>query len=578
MMGNRECESSVAGLLERHFEVAFSAPEGVKKLRELILTLAMKGTLVPQNPNDQPASELLKEIEVEKQRLVKEGKIKPPKSLPPVRQDEVPYELPSGWEWVRLGVLTSYNFGKTPASKNPVYWSDNDGYHWASIADMPTRGYLEETTKRVTQLAISDVFKYEPAPVGSLLMSFKLSIGKAAITKIATYHNEAIISFVNLDQQLKMYLFWILFEVANSGNTKGAIKGSTLNSESISELLIPLPPLAEQQRIVARIDELMARCDALETLRAEREEKRVAVHAAAIKQLLDTQDADASAKAWRFISRNFGELYAVKENVAELRKAILQLAVMGKLVPQDPNDQPASELLKEIEAEKQRLVKAGKIKKQKPLPPINPDEVPYDLPKGWEWVRLGEAISYMDAGWSPKCETRPASDSEWGVLKTTAVQRLEFLPHENKSLPIKLTPRPEYQVEEKDILITRAGPKNRVGICCVATSVRPKLMLSDKIIRFKIYGDLIFPNYCALSLSTGYCVEQIESYKSGMAESQMNISQEKVKRLLLPLPPLPEQHRIVARVDELMILCDTLESQLNAKKEKQTELLYSIMV
>ncbi len=136
----------------------------------------------------------------------------------------------------------------------------------------------------------------------------------------------------------------------------------------------------------------MARCDELEKLRKQREEKRLAVHAAAIKQLLDAPEGSA----WDFIQQHFGELYTVKENVAELRKAILQLAVMGRLVPQDANDPPASELLKEIEAEKQQLVKAGKIKKPKPLPPIKPEEVPYELPQGWEWVRLDDLAEIVN--------------------------------------------------------------------------------------------------------------------------------------------------------------------------------------
>ena len=133
----------------------------------------------------------------------------------------------------------------------------------------------------------------------------------------------------------------------------------------------------------------MARCDDLEKLRADHGQKRIAAHTAALNRLLTATESDTFSATWAFITQNFGELYSVKENVAELRKAILQLAVMGKLVPQNANDQPASELLKEIEVEKKRLVKEGKIKAPKPLPEIKPEEVPYELPKGWEWVRLG---------------------------------------------------------------------------------------------------------------------------------------------------------------------------------------------
>ncbi|WP_156773373.1 restriction endonuclease subunit S [Chlorobaculum parvum] len=573
-MDFRDGETSVVELLERHFEVAFSAPDGVKKLRELILTLAMKGKLVPQDPNDQPASEMLKEIEAEKQRLVKEGKIKNPKALPPITADDVPYELPDGWEWVRLGEITAYN-GRKNISGDQI-----DPDTW--VLDLED---IEKDTSRILYRA--KFSERQSKSTKSTFLKGDVLYGKLRpyLDKIVVADRDGvctteivpIVSFVGLHSD---FLKWLLKRPAFLSYVNSlmyGVKMPRLGTDNAVASIHPLPPLPEQHRIVARIDELMAHCDELEKLRAEREQKRVKVHAAAVRQLLDTTEPESSANAWQFISRNFRELYSDKENVAELRKAILQLAVMGKLVPQDPNDPPACELLKEIEAEKQRLVKEGKIKKPKAVSPIKPDEVPYPLPDSWEWVRLGDVISYMDAGWSPKCETGPASDSEWGVLKTTAVQKLEFLPHENKTLPIKLTPRPEYQVEEKDILITRAGPKNRVGICCVATSIRPKLMLSDKIIRFKIYGDLISPDYCALSLNTGYCSEQIEMFKSGMAESQMNISQDKVKRLLMLIPPLPEQHRIVARIDQLMALCDTLEQQIDDATRKQTELLNAVM-
>lgn len=201
------------------------------------------------------------------------------------------------------------------------------------------------------------------------------------------------------------------------------------------------------------------------------------------------------------LEQHFDTAFAAPDGIKKLRELILTLAMQGKLVAQDPNDPPASELLKQIEAEKQRLHASSSSRKQgssgkkdldsrlhgngdiriKSVPPIKLEEIPCELPKGWEQINLENVISFMDAGWSPKCENEPAKENEWGVLKTTAVQSLLFLPQENKALPAKLAPRPNAQVEENDILITRAGPKNRVGICCVAKAIRPQLMLSDKI-------------------------------------------------------------------------------------------------
>jgi len=561
-----------AELLEKHFDTAFAAPDGIKKLRELILTLAMQGKLVPQDPNEQPAKELLQEIEAEKQRLVKEGKIKNPKSLPPVTDKEKPYALPQGWEWVKLGTLASYKYGKTPPSKNPIYWmSEDGGFPWISISDLPIRGYVAETAKAVSPEAVSSVFKYEPIPAGSLLMSFKLSIGKTAITKIDAYHNEAIISFIGLGQGLKFWLFWVLYPVANSGKSKKAIKGSTLNSESIGDLLIPLPPSEEQHRIVAKIDELMACCDELEKLRIAQQGARLTVHAAAIKQLLNIVEPDQHQRAQAFLAEHFGELYTVKENVTELRKAILQLAVMGKLVPQDPNDQPASELLKEIEAEKQRLVKEGKIKKPKPLPPIKLEEVPYALPQGWDWVRLGSVGSFERG----KSKHRPRNDKrlfdggtypfvQTGDVSRAKKTKYQILTCGNFYNDFGLQQSRLW--EKKTLCITIAANIAETGFlgmdACIPDSVVAFLSVDPALSKLvKVFIDV--------------AKDDLERFAPSTA--QKNINLEIINELVFPLPPSSEQHRIVAKVDQLMDLCDSLDQQIDAVTSKQAELLNALI-
>lgn len=570
MMGNRECESSVAGLLERHFEVAFSAPEGVKKLRELILTLAMKGKLVPQDPNDQPASELLKEIEVEKQRLVKEGKIKPPKALPPISPDDVPYALPSGWEWARLGdIVLSITGGGTPSKNNPSFWSGS--IPWASVKDLNVDLYLDQTVDSITEIAL-EKSSTNLIPKGRIIVCTRMGLGKIAINRVDLAINQDL-KALDISTYVDAMFFvnkYKNYRILGSGMTVHGIR-----QEELLSFLFPLPPLAEQHRIVARIDELMARCDALEMLRAEREEKRIAVHTAAMKQLLDTQDAEASAKGWQFISRNFGELYAVRENVAELRKAILQLAVMGKLVPQDPNDPPASELLQEIEAEKQRLVKAGIIKKQKPLPPINPDEVPYDLPKGWEWVMLGEIVKSMDYGTSQKtCDDQ----SLIPVYRMGNISSGRIVDEGFKYISPDVEDLPRLYLNRNDILFNRTNSYELVGKSALYNGPDDYATFASYLIRISLLESRTNPEYISMVMNAPY-------FRSSQIEpeivqqcGQANFNGTKLSLCLIPLPPHPEQHRIVARVNELMSLCDTLESQLNAKKEKQTELLYSIMV
>ena len=381
-----------AQLLEQHFDTAFAAPDGIAKLRELILTLAMQGKLVEQDPNDPPASVLLKEIEAERKRGSHEGtKTRRKEKLPPIKPEEVPYELPQGWEWVRLGEICSY----IQRGTGPKYVDfstrrviSQKCVRWYGLDLDPAR-YIDPTSLK----------KYEPIRflrVGDLLWNSTGTgtIGRACLVPQTLEGVEIVadshVTVVRPIDVSPMFLWrWVQSPTVQNEieeSASGTTNQIELNTSTVINHLIPLPPLPEQDRIVARIDQLMARCDELERLRKEREEKRVAVHAAAVRQLLDAPDRSAQkagGSAWEFIEQHFGELYTVKENVAELRKAILQLAVMGRLVPQDPNDPPASELLKEIEKEKASR-EGAKTRRKEKLPPIKPEEVPYELPQGWK--------------------------------------------------------------------------------------------------------------------------------------------------------------------------------------------------
>ena len=186
-------------------------------------------------------------------------------------------------------------------------------------------------------------------------------------------------------------------------------------------------------------------------------------------------------------------------------------------------------------------------------------------------------ITTMDAGWSPACPPDPSpSNEKWGVLKTTAIQSMEYREYENKVLAESKEPKPQYEVKMGDILITRAGPKKRVGVSCLVQSTRPKLMISDKIIRFHLVEIGICERYISLCLNAGVTAEYLEKAKSGMAESQMNISQNKLKVAPIPLCAVNEQHRIVKKVDELMTLCARLKVSINDAQTKQFQLANTI--
>lgn len=263
--------------------------------------------------------------------------------------------------------------------------------------------------------------------------------------------------------------------------------------------------------------------------------------------------------------------------VKQLRQAFLREAMQGKLVPQDPNDEPASVLLEKIKAEKERLIKEKKIKKQKPLPPISEDETPFTIPENWVWCRLGELIYDTEGGKSPNCQNVPAEGDQWGVIKTTAVQEMIFLEKENKILPEKYVVNPKHIVENGDVLITRAGPKNRVGIVCCVEELSLNLILSDKTIRILHNKELVNSKFMALALNSPLIKPIIESKMTGMADSQVNISQDNMKRFLIPFPPLSEQQRIVAKLDELMAFCDELEASIKESQQQNELLLQQVL-
>ena len=547
--------------IERYFDIAIKSPDGIKKLRQLILSLAMQGKLVPQDPNDPPASELLKEIESEKKKLIKEGKIKKQDPLPPIKPEEVPYALPAGWEWVRLvQVLEIYNGRAYKANElldsgTPVLRVGNlfTSNHWYySNLSLEESKYINK---------------------GDLIFAWSASFGPFIWTgtKVIYHYHIWKLSLHKEDEILKAYLYKFLsektFEIQASGH---GIAMKHMTKERMEKLLTPLPPLAEQKRIVAKVDALMALCDKLEAERDARNAKRVAVQKTALDRLLAAQDQAAFDSAWAFIARNFADLYSVPENVAELKKAILQLAVMGKLVPQAPNDQPASELLKEIEAEKKKLIKAGKIKKQEPLPPIKPEEVPYALPTGWEWVRLGtvgeinprnNATDEMNAAFIPMPliyaeygKPHRFENKKWGEIKKGFTHFAE-----GDVVLAKITPC----YENKKSCVIKGIPN---GIGAGTTELH--------VFRNSFRG--IFPEFVLLFIKSPRFILEGIPLMTGSA-GQKRIPKDYFAGAIFPLPPLAEQKRIVAKVDALMALCDALELQLKDATDKQTAILKAVV-
>ena len=443
--------------------------------------------------------------------------------------DEIPFEIPDSWEWVRFSNLVNFSMGKTPPRKETEYW-ENPIYPWVSIADMPADGTVLSTKEKVNQYAADNTFKSGISPIGTLIMSFKLTVGKVSILGIDAYHNEAIISifpFVDDDRIVTSYLFKVLPLIAQNGDTKTAIKGATLNSDSLSNLLIPLPPLTEQKRIVNRIVEL---------------EPYVSAY--------DIAETHLTA-----LNTTFPEA---------LKKSILQEAVQGKLVPQNPDDEPASVLLERIRAEKQALIKQGKIKKNKnesviitrdkiPYEIIDgkerciADEVPFEIPDSWCWCKMGICLDVRDGTHdTPKYVPKgiPLVTSKNlcnGSIDFSTAKFISLEDHEAISQRSK--------VDTDDIMFAMIGS---IG--------NPVLYHGNEV--FSIKNMALFKKiengmdmeyvYWFLYISQ----DDMKKYASGGVQSFVSLSY--LRNYYIPIPPIAEQKRIVEKIKELMQYCDKL--------------------
>ena len=550
-------------LLARYDRIA-DAPDAVPRLRRFILDLAVRGKLVEQDPNDEPASELLKRIAAEKARLVKAREIRNREVLPPIKIDEFLFGIPAKWCWVKLGNIIDYSPGRTPARNEPSFWNSGD-HHWISIADINDGETLTTTRETVSEKSVKQVFRSDPAKIGTMIMSFKLTIGKIARLGIPAYHNEAIISMRPYFSDLDPYLFKVLPFFARQGDTKGAIKGATLNRESISNIPIPLPPLAEQHRIVAKVDELMGLCDRLEAARAEREATRDRLAAASLARL-NAPDPETIQDHARFALDALPALTSRPDQIKQLRQTILNLAVRGKLVEQNPNDEPVSELLKRIAAEKARLVRAGKIRKRKELVILKETELPFKIPNNWKWVRLGE-LGVTQTGTTPSKNHNDHFGSHIPFIKPADLHPTH-VDYSNEGLS-------EVGAEASG----RLAGVGSILMVCIGTIGKCQLIDRDCSFNQQINAISPFGNLDSLYLLAA-CKSDFFQKAAWSASARTTIAilnKGNWEKLSFPLPPLADQHRIVAKVDELMAVCDQLEASLAARDQTRHRLLDALL-
>jgi len=549
---------------------------GIKKLRELMLELAMRGKMVAQDSNDQPASTLLEQIAKERARRRKAEDVKEEKPLPGIRETEKPFALPHGWEWVRFGSIAQHNSGKTL----------DRGRNTGQLRDYITTSNLywgRFDLDNIRQMPIGDdELEKCKARKGDLLICEGGEAGRAAV-----WPYDKDICFQNHVHRARFYggvdpyFAYRFFEKLNAtGEIDQHRKGvgiSNMSSKALASIVVPLPPVAEQHRIVAKVAELMTLCDHLEQQQTQSIEAQQGLIERLLGALTRAVSPHEQTEAWTRVANHFDTLFTTEHSIDQLQQTILELAVMGKLVPQDPNDEPASRLLQRIVEQKAQRMKEGTMGKSQSSPPVVDDEKQFEIPVGWIWTRLDDLALHSEAGWSPSCEPTPRKGDNWGVLKVSAVTWGKYDPGENKALPSNLEPRPEFEVMPGDFLISRANTAELVARAVVVPNGAPRrLMMSDKIVRFVLASELDY-QYLALVNGSAFSRRYYARVAGGTSSSMKNVSRDQIRNLAVALPPLAEQQRIVARVNELMALCDALKVLLAEVQTTQVHLADAIV-
>lgn len=553
---------------------------GIKKLRELILELAVRGKLVPQDPNDEPASELLKRIAAEKAELVKQGKIKKQKPLPEISEDEKPFELPSGWEWVRLSDISGYiQRGKGPkyAEYGSVKVVSQKCVQWSGFKLEQSRWITDESIHSYTEdrfLKDGDVLWNSTGAGGTAGRVIYLPVVKeklvvdSHVTLIRTVRDNG--QFIS--NYISTYGIQQRFDPKHSNTLlSGTTNQAELNSSVVTSFLVPFPPQMEQEKINDKAAELMSLCDQLEQQSLTSLDGHSQLVETLLATLTDSQNAEEVAENWARISLHFDTLFTTEASIDALKQTILQLAVMGKLVPQDPNDEPASELLKRIEQEKTQLVKEGKIKKQKPLPPISDEEKPFELPQGWMWARVGDILSLKN-GYAFK-STYFVDVKKQYILTTPGnfYEKGGFRYRGDKTKYYDGPLESEFIFTHGDLIIpmTEQAP-GLLGSAAFIPNDEYVYLHNQRLGKLELYSEEITPEFIFWFFNSQLLRAELARTCTGT--TVRHTSPDRVLNALIPVMTAREQKRISLIINKLMTICDHLKSRLQSAQQTQLHL------
>ena len=552
-------------VLSEHLPLLATAPNGIQKLRELILELAVRGKLVPQDPDDEPASELLKRIAKERTQLEAEGTCKKAKPLSPAGEDEPPFAIPAVWKWTRLGKLGVIGSSSRIHQKD---WTDQGVpfYRAREIVKLSQVGFV------LNELYISeDHYKSLTASglvpsADDLMVTGVGTIGVPYIVKAADrfyFKDASVLIFKNYHRLCAEYIRLFMKSPYWVEQIHEASMGTTVHTLTIiraNEVPVPLPPLAEQHRIVAKVDELMALCDRLEAEVGAGDTAHAKLVEALLGTLTQSTDADDLAANWQRLAEHFVTLFTTESSLDALKQTILQLAVMGKLVPQDPDDEPASELLKRIAKERTQLEAEGTCKKSKATPLVGEDEQPFALPKSWEWVRVA-SFGETQTGTTPSKSQPNLFGKDIPFIKPGDISD-QGIYYENEGLSSEGVANSGRLAHSGSVLMVCIGTIGKCGVIDRSCSFNQQI---NSITPVAGTSPFVF-----IAMRSHYFQSEAWSRSSSTTIAILNKGNWEV--IPLPLPPLAEQHRIVAKVDELMALCDRLKADLAESRTRQARL------
>jgi type I restriction enzyme S subunit len=532
------------------FDTLAEAPEGVTRLRELVVQLAVRGQLVPQDPDETPP---FRPVASENVDSVKFRTGRPWAGTEPTPQQEAPFDLPRGWVWVRVNDTGTYTNG---LAFKPSQWKTT-GRPIIRIQNL-----TDETNEfHYTDGDFSDDVIVRD---GDLLVSWSATLEAFIWHRGEGVLNQHIFRVEPCDSLVdRTFLYWLLRQairdIANSEHAHG-LAMKHVNRGPFLAHVVGIPPLAEQHRIVARVDELMGLLDRFEAARSTRDGTRTALRDSALAALRDADTFEEVEVAWHRIAERMADIVTDPDDVDPLRQAVLGLAVRGRLVPQDPADEPANVLLGRIAAHKARLVKEGKIRKFDLLPRVSKEEVPFEAPARWSLCRLAEVSLKVTDG---EHKTPRRSSEGYYLLSARNVLNgridltdVDYVPEDEFSRI-----RRRCDPDSGDVLISCSGSVGRVAV--VDRDGAYAMVRSAALV--KPSQEHVDSRFLALCLRSPLVQHQIAVRSRQSAQANLFIGQ--IASLACPLPPLAEQHRIVARVDDLMSLLDRLEQHLVAKRD-----------